>query len=176
MALRNDDSSKIFGPCNPLYSQLNFVGRMSFCRKILTFGPPKLCSHDATARNLFISPGKDCLNYSYCHGAHKGSELPRSFTKGSGRIVTIKMKLFNLVLVICHFCWQICQHSIVKIAFNFAKAVLGCLIIRQMWLPRNFVCTFAKACQGHAMNFIGLEGLFSFTNLPYLDARSKPPF
>ena len=110
----------------------------------------------------FIFLRRLCLNYSYCHGAHKGSELPRSFTKakGSGRIVTIEMKLFNLVLVICHFCWQICQHSIVKIAFNFAKAVLGCLIIRQMWLPRNFVCTFAKACQGHALILLDWKGCF----------------
>ena len=41
MALRNDYCSKIFGSCNPLYSQINFAGKMSLCRKILTFGAPQ---------------------------------------------------------------------------------------------------------------------------------------
>ena len=67
-------------------------------------------------------------------------------------MVTIEMKLFDLFLVICNFSWQICQQSIV---FNFAMADLGCLIIRQMRLPRNYGSTFAKACECNAMNFIG---------------------
>ena len=95
------------------------------------FGQKKrIVRYAALKSTLMITPGKDCSNYTYCHGAHKYGKRPRNFAKGGGRMVIIEMKLFDLDLVICHFSWQICQHSIVKIAFNFAKAVLG-----RPWLP-----------------------------------------
>ena len=56
-------------------------------------------------------------------------------------------------------CWHLLAHSIItrlhSILPRSSFAGLGCLIIRQTWLPRNFGGTFAKACQGHAMNFSG---------------------
>ena len=44
-------------------------------------------------------------------------------------------------------------------------AGLGCLIIGQTRLPRNFGGTFAKACQGHAMNFVGRAGAISILRI-----------
>ena len=64
----------------------------------------------------------------------------RSFAKIGGRMLTIEMKLFDLVLAICHFSWQICQLSIVKDCIQFCQG--------RPWQALAALSLGKRGCQG----------------------------